>query len=181
MVLCSSVTVEDVHCCSSPSRGSPRQQQRLTARPHFANTDAWINCGSGSAFNACVLPMLAVDLLVCLNDTHEVALKEAASWSIVRMALAFASGAGVYLRLRPAPELRYLLAHLIEKARDACALSVLTMFDRAFEIISDVMSTPITEPEGPTCLAARAPVRPSPRVRVYADEREPRARTSRTT
>lgn len=48
-------------------------------RARLAGTAAWINCGSGFAFNLFVLAMLAVDLLVFHKEAHEVSLTEAAT------------------------------------------------------------------------------------------------------
>ena len=86
------------------------------------------------AFNLFVLAMLAVDLLVFHKEAHEVALKEAASWSIVWVALALVFGAGVYLRLGPEPGLQYLTGYLIEKALSVDNIFVFVLIFSYFRV-----------------------------------------------
>ena len=47
-------------------------------------------------FNVFVLAMLAVDLFVFHKEAHEVTSAEAATWTVVWVALALLFGAGVY-------------------------------------------------------------------------------------
>jgi tellurite resistance protein TerC len=68
------------------------------------------------AFNAFVLAMLAVDLLVFHKEAHEVRAREAAMWSLVWVALALLFGAGVYRFMGREAGLEYFAGYLIEKA-----------------------------------------------------------------
>jgi tellurite resistance protein TerC len=67
-------------------------------------------------FNVFVLAMLAVDLLVFHRQAHEITLREAASWSVVWVALALTFGAGIYVFMGPDAGLEYVTGYLIEKA-----------------------------------------------------------------
>jgi len=68
------------------------------------------------AFNAFVLAMLAVDLLVFHKEAHEVRVREAAAWSVVWIALATLFGAGVYRFMGRDAGLEFFTGYLIEKA-----------------------------------------------------------------
>jgi tellurite resistance protein TerC len=68
------------------------------------------------AFNACVLAMLAVDLFVFHKDAHEVRVREAATWSVVWIALAVLFGGGVYRFMGREAGLEFFTGYLIEKA-----------------------------------------------------------------
>ena len=68
------------------------------------------------AFNVFVLAMLAVDLFVFHKDAHEVRAREAATWSVVWIALAMLFGAGVYRFMGRDAGLEYFTGYLIEKA-----------------------------------------------------------------
>jgi tellurite resistance protein TerC len=67
-------------------------------------------------FNAFVLAMLAVDLLVFHKEAHEVRVREAATWSLVWVALALLFGVGVYQFMGREAGLEYFAGYLIEKA-----------------------------------------------------------------
>jgi tellurite resistance protein TerC len=67
-------------------------------------------------FNAFVLVMLAVDLLVFHREAHEVRVREAATWSLVWIALALLFGVGVYRFVGRDAGLEYFAGYLIEKA-----------------------------------------------------------------
>jgi len=67
-------------------------------------------------FNAFVLGMLAVDLLVFHKEAHEVASGEAAAWTVVWVALAVLFGGGVYAFMGRDAGLEYFAGYLIEKA-----------------------------------------------------------------
>jgi tellurite resistance protein TerC len=67
-------------------------------------------------FNAFVLAMLAVDLLLFHKEAHEVRSREAAAWSMVWVALALVFGAGVYTFMGREAGLEYFAGYLIEKA-----------------------------------------------------------------
>jgi tellurite resistance protein TerC len=67
-------------------------------------------------FNAFVLAMLAVDLLVFHKEAHEVRVREAATWSLVWVALALLFGVGVHQFMGREAGLEYFAGYLIEKA-----------------------------------------------------------------
>ena len=67
-------------------------------------------------FNAFVLAMLAVDLLVFHKEAHEVRAREAAAWSLVWIVLALVFGGGVYRFMGRDAGLEYFTGYLIEKA-----------------------------------------------------------------
>ena len=67
-------------------------------------------------FNVFVLAMLAVDLFVFHKEAHEVASAEAATWTVVWVALALLFGAGVYAFMGRDAGLEYFAGYLIEKA-----------------------------------------------------------------
>jgi len=69
-----------------------------------------------AAFNAFVLVMLAVDLLVFHKEAHEVRSSEAAWWSVLWITLALLFGAGVYRYMGRDAGLEYFAGYLIEKA-----------------------------------------------------------------
>jgi tellurite resistance protein TerC len=68
------------------------------------------------AFNAFVLAMLAVDLLVFHKEAHEVRAAEAAGWSAFWIALALLFGGGVYWFMGRELGLEYFAGYVIEKA-----------------------------------------------------------------
>jgi tellurite resistance protein TerC len=67
-------------------------------------------------FNLFVLAMLALDLGVFHRRAHVVTMREAATWSVVWVALALAFNAGLYLLAGPRPALEFLTGYLIEKS-----------------------------------------------------------------
>ncbi len=67
-------------------------------------------------FNVFVLAMLAVDLFVFHKEAHEVTSAEAATWTVVWVALALMFGAGVYAFMGRDAGLEYFAGYLIEKA-----------------------------------------------------------------
>jgi tellurite resistance protein TerC len=67
-------------------------------------------------FNGFVLAMLAVDLFVFHREAHEVAAWEAATWTVVWIALAMVFGAGVYGLMGREAGLEYFAGYVIEKA-----------------------------------------------------------------
>ncbi|MGH9159605.1 MAG: TerC family protein [Vicinamibacteraceae bacterium] len=85
-------------------------------------------------FNAFVLLMLAVDLLVFHKDAHEVAPAEAATWSVVWVALALMFGAAVYVLMGPAAGLQYFAGYLIEKALSVDNIFVFVLIFSFFRV-----------------------------------------------
>ena len=86
------------------------------------------------AFHLFVLAMLSVDLLVFHRHAHEVSLKEAASWSVVWIALSVAFGAGVYVRMGPQAGLEYFTGYLIEKALSVDNIFVFVLIFSYFRV-----------------------------------------------
>ncbi len=68
------------------------------------------------AFNAFVVAMLAVDLLVFHKDAHEVRAAEAATWTVVWVVLAVAFGGGIYAFMGRDAALEYFAGYVIEKS-----------------------------------------------------------------
>lgn len=67
-------------------------------------------------FNVFVLFMLALDLGVFHRSAHEVSIREAATWSVVWVALALVFSVGIYQYLGEQAGLEFLAGYLIEKA-----------------------------------------------------------------
>jgi tellurite resistance protein TerC len=86
------------------------------------------------AFNACVLAMLAVDLFVFHKEAHEVRVKEAATWSVIWIALALLFGAGVYRFMGREAGLAYLTGYLIEKALSVDNIFVFVLIFSFFRV-----------------------------------------------
>lgn len=94
-------------------------------------TSLWLWIG----FNAFVLAMLALDLGVFHRKSHEVSMREAATWSAVWVALALVFNAGLYYFRGPTPALEFFTGYLIEKS-----LSVDNIF--VFALIFSYFSVP---------------------------------------
>ena len=86
------------------------------------------------AFNAFVVAMLAVDLLVFHKEAHEVRAREAAAWSLVWIALALLFGAGVYRFMGRDAGLEYFTGYLIEKALSVDNIFVFVLIFSAFRV-----------------------------------------------
>jgi tellurite resistance protein TerC len=86
------------------------------------------------AFNAFVLAMLAVDLLVFHREAHEVRVREAATWSLIWIALALLFGAGVYRFMGPDAGLEYFTGYLIEKALSVDNIFVFVLIFSFFRV-----------------------------------------------
>ena len=86
------------------------------------------------AFNAFVVAMLAVDLLVFHKEAHEVRAREAAAWSVVWIALALLFGAGVYRFMGRDAGLEYFTGYLIEKALSVDNIFVFVLIFSAFRV-----------------------------------------------
>jgi tellurite resistance protein TerC len=85
-------------------------------------------------FNAFVLAMLAVDLLVFHKEAHEVRAREAAAWSLVWIVLALAFGGGVYRFMGRDAGLEYFTGYLIEKALSVDNIFVFVLIFSAFRV-----------------------------------------------
>jgi len=87
------------------------------------------------AFNVFVLGMLALDLGVFHRTAHKVSLREALSWSVVWITLAFVFNLGIYYLWGTEKALEFLAGYLIEKS-----LSVDNIF--IFLVIFSYFSVP---------------------------------------
>ena len=86
------------------------------------------------AFNAFVLAMLAVDLLVFHKEAHEVRVREAATWSLIWIALALLFGVGVYRFMGREAGLEYFAGYLIEKALSVDNIFVFVLIFSYFRV-----------------------------------------------
>jgi tellurite resistance protein TerC len=92
--------------------------------------DAWLWIG----FNAFVLVMLAVDLLVFHKEAHVVRAREAGAWSVAWVALALLFGIGVYAWMGREAGLEYFAGYLIEKALSVDNIFVFVLIFSAFRV-----------------------------------------------
>ena len=67
-------------------------------------------------FNAFVLAMIAVDILVFHKRDHEVSIKESISWTFVWIALALIFNVLVYFWFGRQSAVEYLTGYIIEKS-----------------------------------------------------------------
>ena len=86
------------------------------------------------AFNVFVLAMLAVDLLIFHKEAHEVRVREAATWSLVWVALALLFGLGVYQFMGREAGLEYFAGYLIEKALSVDNIFVFVLIFSFFRV-----------------------------------------------
>jgi tellurite resistance protein TerC len=86
------------------------------------------------SFNAFVLAMLAIDLFVFHKDAHEVRAREAATWSVVWVALALLFGAGVYAWMGRDAGLEYFAGYVIEKALSVDNIFVFVLIFSFFRV-----------------------------------------------
>jgi tellurite resistance protein TerC len=87
-----------------------------------------------AGFNAFVLAMLAVDLLVFHKEAHEVRVREAATWSLVWIALALLFGVGVSQFMGRDAGLEYFTGYLIEKALSVDNIFVFVLIFGVFRV-----------------------------------------------
>jgi len=87
-------------------------------------------------FNVFVVAMLAVDLFVFHKDAHEGRAREAATWSLIWIALALLFGAGVYRFMGPAAGVEYFTGYLIEKALSVDNIFVFVLIFSFFRVPS---------------------------------------------
>jgi tellurite resistance protein TerC len=86
------------------------------------------------AFNAFILLMLALDLGVFHRRAHEVTFREAATWSVVWVALALAFNLGLYLAWGAEPALQFLTGYVIEKSLSVDNIFVFVMLFTYFAV-----------------------------------------------
>lgn len=87
-------------------------------------------------FNAFVLAMLAVDLLIFHKEAHEVRVREAATWSVIWIALALLFGVGVSHFMGREAGLEYFAGYLIEKALSVDNIFVFVLIFSFFRVPS---------------------------------------------
>ena len=85
-------------------------------------------------FNAFVLAMLAVDLLIFHKEAHEVRVREAATWSVIWIALALLFGVGVSQFMGREAGLEYFAGYLIEKALSVDNIFVFVLIFSFFRV-----------------------------------------------
>jgi tellurite resistance protein TerC len=85
-------------------------------------------------FNAFVLAMLAIDLLIFHKDAHEVRVREAATWSVIWIALALLFGLGVSQFMGREAGLEYFAGYLIEKALSVDNIFVFVLIFSFFRV-----------------------------------------------
>lgn len=85
-------------------------------------------------FNAFVLGMLAVDLLVFHKEAHEIRAREAAMWSLIWIALALLFGVAVYSFMGRDAGLEYFTGYLIEKALSVDNIFVFILIFSIFRV-----------------------------------------------
>ena len=85
-------------------------------------------------FNAFVLAMLAVDLLVFHRDAHVVRASEAAAWTTVWIVLAVVFGAGVYAFMGRDAGLEFFAGYVIEKALSVDNIFVFVLIFSLFRV-----------------------------------------------
>lgn len=67
-------------------------------------------------FNAFILAMLVVDLVVFNRKPHEITIRESLTWTAIWIALAVVFGIGLYFFMSPDASLDYFTGYLIEKS-----------------------------------------------------------------
>lgn len=85
-------------------------------------------------FNAFILLLLGLDLLVFHRKTHEVKIKEALGWSLFWIVLSLSFNALVYYWKGPTAALEFLTAYLIEKSLSVDNLFVFIMIFSYFRV-----------------------------------------------
>jgi tellurite resistance protein TerC len=87
-------------------------------------------------FNAFVLAMLAIDLLVFHRDAHVVRAGEAAAWTTVWIVLALVFGGGVYAFMGREAGLEFFAGYVIEKALSVDNIFVFVLIFSLFRVPS---------------------------------------------
>jgi tellurite resistance protein TerC len=85
-------------------------------------------------FNAFVLAMLAVDLLIFHKEAHEVRVREAATWSVIWIVLALLFGVAVAQFMGREAGLEYFAGYLIEKALSVDNIFVFVLIFSFFRV-----------------------------------------------
>ena len=85
-------------------------------------------------FNAFVLLLLGLDLLVFHRKSHAVSIKEALLWSFFWIALSLSFNAIIYFEMGPQAALEFLTAYLIEKSLSVDNLFVFLIIFNYFQV-----------------------------------------------
>ena len=85
-------------------------------------------------FNAFVLGMLALDLLVFHRKAHQVSLREAFTWSVIWISLALVFNLGIYYLWGSEKALEFLAGYLIEKSLSVDNIFVFIMIFSYFAV-----------------------------------------------
>jgi tellurite resistance protein TerC len=85
-------------------------------------------------FNAFVLAMLGVDLLIFHKDAHVVRAREAAAWTTVWIILAVVFGGGVYAFMGRDAGLEFFAGYVIEKALSVDNIFVFVLIFASFRV-----------------------------------------------
>jgi tellurite resistance protein TerC len=94
----------------------------------FGTLGIWI------AFNLFVLAMLALDLGVFHRHTHEVSVREAATWSVVWISLSMIFNVFLYFWRGPEQALQFFTGYLIEKSLSVDNIFVFVLIFGAFAV-----------------------------------------------
>jgi tellurite resistance protein TerC len=108
--------------------GLEKAATRNGSKADMDHTWLWV------AFNAFVLSMLAVDLLVFHKEAHEVTSAEAATWTVVWVTLALIFGAGVYVFMGRDAGMEYFAGYVIEKALSVDNIFVFVLIFSFFRV-----------------------------------------------
>lgn len=85
-------------------------------------------------FNAAVLGLLALDLGVFHRHAHAVSVKEAATWSVVWIALSLAFNGYIFVNYGSQPGLEFLTGYLIEKSLSVDNIFVFVLLFSYFKV-----------------------------------------------
>ena len=85
-------------------------------------------------FNAVVVLLLLVDLLVFQRESHAISLKEAGLWSAFWILLSLAFCGGIYLYAGSTPALEFLTAYVVEKSLSVDNIFVFVVIFMYFEV-----------------------------------------------
>jgi tellurite resistance protein TerC len=86
------------------------------------------------AFNAFVIVLLLLDLLVFNRKAHEIKLREALAWSVFWVALSLGFNLLVYFTMGKQPALEWLTGYLVEKALSVDNLFVFLLIFNYFKV-----------------------------------------------
>ncbi|NBV41593.1 TerC/Alx family metal homeostasis membrane protein [bacterium] len=85
-------------------------------------------------FHVFIIAMLALDLGVFNRKAHEIKFKEAATWSVIWIALAIAFNVGVWMHYGRASGLEFFTGYVIEKSLSIDNIFVFLLLFRSFKV-----------------------------------------------